>query len=151
MHRPQHVQQPCCINGSLVSEFPMISLLREVLSLPPDTTFVKNLQTTMRAVRPTAPEYNGNQKSYVPSNLCSTGYVYIRHDSHRHPLQRPYDGPYRIIDCRDKYYTLDINGKNEKVSIDRLKVAHVMEMETKPHARTCSRIFRSTTYTDPTP
>ena len=34
-------------------------------TIQPDTTFVKNLQTTMRAVKPTAPEYNGKQKSYM--------------------------------------------------------------------------------------
>ena len=75
-------------------------------TLQPDTSFVKNLQATMRTVEPTAPQYHGTQQSYVSSNLSSTGYVCVRHDSYRQPLQRPYDGPYRIIECKDKYCLL---------------------------------------------
>lgn len=115
-------------------------------TLQPDTAFVKNLQATMRTVEPTAPQYHGTQQPYVSSNLSTTGYVYVRHDSHRHPLQRPYDGPYRIIECSEKYFTLDVNGKREKISIDRLKVAYVSQcMQEQPQS--CSRIFRSKIYT----
>ena len=41
------------------------------------------------------------------------------------PLQPPYKGPYRVLDRADKYYTLDIKGKRDTVSLDRLKVAYL--------------------------
>ena len=45
-------------------------------------------------------------------------------DAVEKPLQPPYTGPYRVIDRKDKYFVLDVNGKHKTVSIDRLKVAH---------------------------
>ena len=63
--------------------------------------------------------------SYVPSNLSSTGYVYVRVDGCCHPLQRPYNGPFLIVSTSDKYFTQDINGRSENASIDRLKPAFV--------------------------
>ena len=96
----------------------------------PKSEFVQQLQNTMRSMKPPPPKFHGQQSTYVPSNLASTGYVYVRIDSHRHPLQRPYDGPYRIIDKRDKYFILDMKGRSEKISIDRLKTAHLSHSNT---------------------
>ena len=45
---------------------------------------------------------------------------------HCHPLQRPYDCPYRT---NDKFYTLDMKGRVE-VSLDRLKAAFVTPLTT---------------------
>ena len=35
-------------------------------------------------------------RSYVPTSLISSRFVFIRHDAHRTPLQCPYDGPYEV-------------------------------------------------------
>ncbi|KAK3733436.1 hypothetical protein RRG08_057942 [Elysia crispata] len=70
----------------------------------------------MRSIQPPPPRFHGTQTAYVPANLASADYVYVRKDSYRHPLQRPYDGPYR--------------GRTETVSIDRLKAAHVTQLAT---------------------
>ena len=95
----------------------------------PDSTYVKHLQDTMRSLRSQAPSFHGQPSTYVPSDLSSTGYVYVRVDSHRHPFQRPYDGPFRIVDTNEKYFTLDIKGRLEKISIDRLKTAHITKVD----------------------
>ena len=97
----------------------------ESFTMEPDTAFVKQLQRTMRAIQPSAPQYHDNGRSYVPSNLSSTGYVYVRHDGYRHPLQRRYDGPFKIISTNDKHFTVDIKGRAEKITVDRLKAAPV--------------------------
>ena len=47
--------------------------------------------------------------------------MFLRHDAGRKPLQKPYDGPYKIQKCTEKYYTIDMNGQSEVISIDRLK------------------------------
>ena len=91
----------------------------------PDITFLRNLQQTMHSIQPPAPKFHGNQTSYVPSTLATAKYVYERKDSHKHPLQRPYDGPFRVVTKSDKYFTLEIKGRPETVSIDRLKTAYV--------------------------
>ncbi|KAK3784250.1 hypothetical protein RRG08_031634 [Elysia crispata] len=84
----------------------------------------------MRSVQPPPPRFHGTQTAYVPANLASADCVYVRKDSHRHPLQRPYDGPYRVLNKSDKYFTLDVKGRTETVSIDHLKAAHVTQLAT---------------------
>ena len=79
----------------------------------------------MRQLTPSPPSHHGQRPSKVPENLGSTGFVYIRRDDHRGPLERPYKGPYRIIETAEKFYTVDVDGHLEKISIDRLKAAYV--------------------------
>lgn len=100
--------------------------------IEPSSEFVKQLQTTMQSLAPTPPNFHGNHPVYVPANLTATGYVYVRIDSHRSPLQRHYDGPFRILEANDKYFVLDIKGKSEKVTVDRLKAAHIAPPTVQP-------------------
>ena len=69
----------------------------------------------------------------------NTDHVFIRHDAHRGPLHRIYDGPYHVIERADKMFVLDIGGRLESVSIDRLKCAHADPdraiVPTKPRRR----------------
>ena len=60
----------------------------------------------------------------VPGGLSAASHVYVRHDAHRSPLQAPYDGPFRVLTRHPKHFLLDINGRHDKVSLDRLKPAH---------------------------
>ena len=87
--------------------------------------FLRDLQETMRNLQPSKPKYHGHRQTHYPSNLGSTGYVYVRCDSHRGPLQRPYSGPFKVIQLGDKFFTVDMNGKEEKITVDRLKPAYV--------------------------
>ena len=52
-------------------------------------------------------------------------HVFVRHDTIRKPLQPPYKGPYHVSKQSDKYYRLDIAGRPEVVSLDRLKPAYL--------------------------
>lgn len=94
-------------------------------SCQPSSEFLKRLQASMRAALPTPMAYHGKRESHVPNNLGTTGYVYVRRDAHCRPLQRPYSGPYKIIEVHEKYFALDIDGRPENVSVDRLKPAYV--------------------------
>ena len=91
----------------------------------PSSEFLRHLQTSMRSALPPPPSHHGTRPEQVPTNLDSTGYVYIRQDGYRKPLTRPYSGPHRIVEVHDKYYVVNIDGHEDKVTIDRLKVAHV--------------------------
>lgn len=90
----------------------------------PSSTFLRDLQHYMHSALPPPPSYHSLPSTHLPSKLSETGYVYVRVDSHRAPLQRPYDGPFRILQTADKHFTLDINGRHKKISVDRLKVAY---------------------------
>ena len=41
------------------------------------------------------------------------------------PLQVPYDGPYKVLKCSDKHFTLDMNEQQKVISLDHLKLAHL--------------------------
>lgn len=98
----------------------------------PSSEFLRSLQGFMRAALPPPPAYHGTPRTRVPTNLASTGYVYVRRDGYRKPLTRPYSGPFKILATNDKFFTLDINGRQDTVSIDRLKVAHGPQSEPIP-------------------
>ena len=86
------------------------------------SAFLRGLQTLMNNALPPPVKYHSSQQTLMPNTLSSTGYEYVRVDGHRTPLQRPYTRPFRIISTSDKYFTLDINGRSDNVSIDRLKL-----------------------------
>ena len=88
------------------------------------TVYVDRLQHAMHDLKPVQPRPQA-VKTYVPKDLSTCTHVYVRTDAVRTPLQPPYTGPYPIIQRRDKYFTLDIRGRKENISIDRLKVAYL--------------------------
>lgn len=65
--------------------------------------------------------------TYVPKDLFKSSHVFVRVDAVRKPLQQPYKGPYKVLKRNDRFFTLEINGKHDRVCIDRLKVAYVEE------------------------
>uniref|UniRef100_A0AAQ4Q920 Gypsy retrotransposon integrase-like protein 1 n=1 Tax=Gasterosteus aculeatus aculeatus TaxID=481459 RepID=A0AAQ4Q920_GASAC len=68
---------------------------------------------------------HGLPQSHVPAGLQTADYVFIRHDAHRGPLRPPYEGPFRVLETGDKHFVVDMGGKPERLSIDRLKPAHL--------------------------
>ena len=91
-------------------------------TLPPG--FLHDLQETMQSVLPTKPNYHGEHPTHHPHNLGHTGFVYVRQDGVKAPLQRPYTGPFKIINKEDKYFEIEKLGKKERVTVDRLKTAY---------------------------
>jgi len=87
--------------------------------------FLSGLQDTVRAFKPVPTSQHGTHTSSVPPDLHGSQYVFVRRDAHRSPLQRPYEGPYKVIQASPKVFTLDMGGRQEKVSVDRLKPAHL--------------------------
>jgi len=95
--------------------------------------FLQHLKRSMQEILPAPVRYHGSRPSQVPTNLSSTGFVYVR-DDRRAPgaLARPYSGPFRIIEAKDKYFILDLHGRPDSVSIDRLKVAYTTTVPSAP-------------------
>ncbi|XP_023816875.1 uncharacterized protein LOC105357974 [Oryzias latipes] len=74
-------------------------------------------------------------RSFMPSSLQSAQFVFVRHDGHRSPLHPPYDGPFRVLEKGDKCFVLDMGGRRDFVTVDRLKPAFVLTGDTVQPAR----------------
>lgn len=63
-------------------------------------------------------------KAWVPNDLSSAKFVFVRHDAHRGLLKPPYDGPFKVLESTDKTFITDVGGRSECVSTEHLKPAH---------------------------
>ena len=98
--------------------------------------FLTDLQVQMRKVLPTPTAHHTIPKSYVPQSLINATHVYLRHDSSRTPLAKPYDGPFPVVEMFPKYAIILKNGVECKVSLDRTKPAFVRpQAETKTKSK----------------
>ena len=61
----------------------------------------------------------------IPQSLRDSRFVFIGHDGHRGPLRRPYDGPFQVMVSGYKTFRIMVGGREEIISTDRLKLAHV--------------------------
>lgn len=90
-----------------------------------EAEFANKLRKTMRELQPTPASNHSARAVFVHHDLNSCTHVFIRVDSVKPPLQPPYEGPHRILERNAKYFTIDVNGKRDTVSIDRLKPAYL--------------------------
>ena len=86
---------------------------------------LKTLRSQVYHKAPVPTSTHGTPRSNIPKELLSAKFVFIRHDAHRTPLQRPYDGPFQVIAAGEKTFRVQIGNREELISIDRLKPAHL--------------------------
>ena len=51
----------------------------------------------MSNLRPAPPRTPSTRSSFFSKDLSSTTHVFVHHDAVRKPLQRPYDGPFKVL------------------------------------------------------
>ena len=93
-----------------------------------DTSEIAELQAARWSAQqfaPCRPTRHNQRDSYIPTGLLNTEFVFIRQDLVKPALSPPYKGPYHILQRTDKAYQLDIGGRQDWVSIDRLKPAYI--------------------------
>lgn len=88
-----------------------------------EADFLKELHAHFDVCRPT-PRPIRQGSVFVQPALKDSSHVYLRTDTVKHPLQSPYTGPYEVIRRTDKFFTINKNGTEDTVSIDRLKAAY---------------------------
>ena len=87
--------------------------------------FLPQLRAKVGGLAPVPTAHHGTKRTSVPATLDNSRYVFLRRDAHRTPLERPYEGPFRVLSRGPKTFQLDIGGRTETVSVDRLKPAQV--------------------------
>ena len=88
-------------------------------------TFLPRLRKKVTGFAPVPTSQHGVATSRVPPDIFKSQYVFVRRDNHRSPLEKPYEGPFKVIQTGTKFFTLEKSGKLDTVSIDRLKPAHL--------------------------
>ena len=87
----------------------------------PPEGFLRDMQETKQAQAPVAPKHHSVARHFLPKDLQTADEVYLRQDARRTPLQRPYDGPFRVLERGEKSFRINCNGREVTVSVDRLK------------------------------
>jgi cleavage and polyadenylation specificity factor subunit 1 len=59
--------------------------------------------------------------STPPEQLMLAEYVLVRRDGAKSPLDRPYDGPYRVLQRSAQFFKLQVGSTQQVVSTARLK------------------------------
>lgn len=93
-------------------------------SQDPSATLLQ-LRARVGNLAPVPTSRHGHVQVFRPKDLDSSPFVFVRHSAHRTALQRPYDGPFKVLEHGHKTFKLDIGGRTELVSVDRLKPAHL--------------------------
>ncbi|XP_069797520.1 uncharacterized protein [Narcine bancroftii] len=106
------------------------SLPGEFVNAPHNTQqspdeLLPHLRAQLGSFAPPPLPRHGTQASYIPSELHSAEYVFIRRSPSTAPLEMPYEGPYKVIQHSGSIFTLDIGGRRELLTVDRLKSAYL--------------------------
>ena len=67
---------------------------QETLANP--STLLPHLRAKVEQFTPTPTSKHAHPRAFVPPGLQSSAFVFIRRDAHRTPLQRPYEGPFKV-------------------------------------------------------
>lgn len=87
--------------------------------------FVQRLRESIQNIRPPPATNHAKPATYVPESIGTATHVFMRIDRLKPALSAPYSGPHQVIERRQKYFIIDINGKKSKISVDRLKPAAI--------------------------
>ena len=91
-----------------------------------DQSHAETLRRIVKDLAPCRPsKQHQHTTSYVPAELKSSDYAFIREDAHKPPLSNPYRGPYRVLARTDKSYRIQLDNREDWISIDRLKPAYL--------------------------
>ena len=96
-------------------------------TVPDPLSYVERLRSTMSRLTATPPRHPSKSPPRVPTNLSACTHVFIRQDAIRRSLQQPYNGPFPITQRQPKYFIVQVNGKPQSISIDRLKPAFLLD------------------------
>jgi len=69
--------------------------------------------------------HSTRRATFVPSDLSQVSHVFLRIDAVQPPLQPRYEGPFAVLERRDKTYKVQRHRSTTWVSIDRLKPAFI--------------------------
>ena len=92
---------------------------------PPPAQALPKLRETVSKLLLTPTSRHGTTKDSVPLSLAASPYVFVRKGGTQAPLQKPYEGPFQVIEYGGKTFKLEKGNRTEIMSVDRLKPTHL--------------------------
>ncbi|GFT00779.1 retrovirus-related Pol polyprotein from transposon opus [Nephila pilipes] len=86
-------------------------------------TFVSQLQKCMEELKP---ELSRSTKKYLCIKISDPALMSVRIDRIKKALEPSYQGPYRVVERSENFFTLSMKNKNVNISFDRLKPAYLL-------------------------
>ena len=71
-----------------------------------------------------------SRSTQLNKKLFTCSHVFVQHDGVKLALQRPYNGPFKVIERSEKYFKINLYAIIDNVSIDRLKPADLLDSYT---------------------
>lgn len=89
--------------------------------------FLEDFRIHMREVKPAPAAHHCRRKTFCYKELNTCSHVFLRLDHVKRPLEQPYSGPHKVISRTDdsRTFTIEVNGKEMVVNVERLKPAHL--------------------------
>ncbi|UYV77645.1 hypothetical protein LAZ67_15001806, partial [Cordylochernes scorpioides] len=110
-----------------------IKLPGELFDAPKISTtpeiFLHKLQKQMESLKPKLTRHNTSPKIFVFKDFETCSHVFLKTCRVRKSLEPAYEGPFKVTSRTDKYFSIEIKGKEINVSIDRLKPAYILKEE----------------------
>ncbi|GFS32099.1 gag-Pol polyprotein [Trichonephila inaurata madagascariensis] len=88
--------------------------------------FLLRLRETFRTLKPTPASCHSSTSCFVHTAFKNCSYVFVRVEGLKPSLTAPYQGPFEVLSRTGKHFTIKINDKTFKFSIDRLKTAFLL-------------------------
>ena len=105
---------PIIVPGQFVTEVP-----------PTNENLLSDIRNRVQQLLPQHSSNHSKKQFFVPKDLQSSDFVFIRKDGYKAPLVRPYEGPYRVIERAERVFKIDFGSKSDWITIDRLKPAFI--------------------------
>lgn len=90
--------------------------------MPDPTSYTSHVREYLAKPFNVAPRTQ-NTRTHVPKDIQSWTHVFVRNDGGTARLQTPYSGPFKVLKRYSKFFVIDIDGRRDSVSVDRLKKA----------------------------
>ena len=90
----------------------------------PAHEFVRMLKEHVAAAKSAITRPSRDSRCYIPDDLTTAEYVFLLKENRR-TLERPYTGPFKVINRRDSTYEIETQNGLESVALHRLKPAYI--------------------------
>ena len=90
--------------------------------------YAQNLRQELLRIRPGAPTFKA-KLGYIDPELNNCKYVFIRNMHKQNKMVPNYLGPYKVLERHDKYFTVQLDKKQDTIAMHRLKPAYCSPCE----------------------